>query len=106
MLDLTPCGECENDVCAEHLRNELTRLVEFFGQPLFEARFTLAYEQDAAPFHSKEYSRREMMEQVTAGSKAGTKLRPVRKGLPRRGHPLRGSARRPDPRGHHAVEVQ
>ena len=73
MLDLTPCGECENDVCAEHLRNELTRLVEFFGQPLFEARFTLAYEQDAAPFHSKEYSRREMMEQVTAGSKAGTK---------------------------------
>ena len=73
VLDLTPCGECENDVCAEHLRNELTRLVEFFGQPLFEARFTLAYEQDAAPFHSKEYSRREMMEQVTAGSKAGTK---------------------------------
>ena len=73
VLDLTPCGECENDVCAEHLRKELTRLVEFFGQPLFEARFTLAYEQDEAPFHNKEYSRREMMEQVTAGSKAGTK---------------------------------
>ena len=46
--------------------------MEFFGQPLFEARFTLAYEQDEAPFHNKEYSRREMMEQVTAGSKAGT----------------------------------
>ena len=73
VLDLTPCGECENDICAEHLRKELTRLVEFFGQPLFEARFTLAYEQDEAPFHNKEYSRREMMEQVTAGSKAGTK---------------------------------
>ena len=73
VLDLTPCGECENDICAEHLRKELTRLVEFFGQPLFGARFTLAYEQDEAPFHNKEYSRREMMEQVTAGSKAGTK---------------------------------
>ena len=50
VLDLTPCGECENDVCAEHLRAVLTRLVEFFGQPLFEARFTLAYELDDAPF--------------------------------------------------------
>ena len=48
VLDLTPCGECENDVCAEHLRAVLTRLVEFFGQPLFEARFTLAYELDCA----------------------------------------------------------
>ena len=73
VLDLTPCGECENDVCAEHLRAVLTRLVEFFGQPLFEARFTLAYELDDAPFHVKEYSRREMMEQVTSGSKKGTK---------------------------------
>ena len=36
VLDLTPCGECENDVCAEHLRAVLTRLVEFFGQALFE----------------------------------------------------------------------
>lgn len=73
VLDLTPCGECENDVCAGHLRAVLTRLVEFFGQPLFEARFTLAYELDDAPFHVKEYSRREMMEQVTSGSKKGTK---------------------------------
>ena len=47
--------------------------MEFFGQPLFEARFTLAYELDDAPFHVKEYSRREMMEQVTSGSKKGTK---------------------------------
>ena len=73
VLDLTPCGECENDVCAEHLRAVLTRLVEFFGQPLFEARFTLAYELDDAPSTVKEYSRREMMEQVTSGSKKGTK---------------------------------
>ena len=29
VLDLTPCGECENDVCAALLRKELTRLVEF-----------------------------------------------------------------------------
>ena len=53
VLDLTPCGECENDVCAEHLRAVLTRLVEFFGQPLFEARFTLAYEPDDAPSTSR-----------------------------------------------------
>ena len=26
VLDLTPCGECENDVCAAQLRKELTRL--------------------------------------------------------------------------------
>ncbi len=160
VLDLTPCGECENDVCAEHLRKVLTRLVEFFGQPLFEARFTLAYEPDDAPFRVKEYSRREMMEQVTSGSKKGTKqllrmlpglrddggetsqdfrlllhqytkqlkavsrdapalrlpparlhpevlcLRPVREELPGRGHPVRGPARRADPRRHHPVEVQ
>jgi len=73
VLDLTPCGECENDLCAEHLRNELTRLVEFFGETMFEARFTLAYELDDAPYHVKEISRREMFEQVSHGSKSGTK---------------------------------
>ena len=73
VLDLTPCGECENDLCAEQLRKELTRLVEFFGQPLFEARFTLAYEQDEAPYHVKELTRREMFEQVGSGSRNGTK---------------------------------
>ena len=36
VLDLTPCGECENDLCAAQLRKELTRLVDFFGQPMFE----------------------------------------------------------------------
>ena len=35
-----------NDLCAEQLRKELTRLVEFFGPTVFEARFTLAYEPD------------------------------------------------------------
>ena len=73
VLDLTPCGECENDLCAAQLRKELTRLVEFFGQPLFEARFTLAYEADDAPYHVKELTRREMFEQVSHGSKQGTK---------------------------------
>ncbi len=73
VLDLTPCGECENDVCAAQLRKELTRLVEFFGQPLFEARFTLAYEEEDAPFHVQELSRREMFSHMTQGSKAGTK---------------------------------
>lgn len=73
VLDLTPCGECENDACAELLRKNLTRLVEFFGQPLFEARFTLAYQQDEAPYHLRQLSRREMMSQMSAGSKNGTK---------------------------------
>ena len=73
VLDLTPCGECENDLCAAQLRKELTRLVDFFGQPMFEARFTLAYEPDEAPYHVKELSRREMFEQVSHGSKSGTK---------------------------------
>ena len=73
VLDLTPCGECENDLCAEQLRKELTRLVEFFGPTVFEARFTLAYEPEDAPYHVKELSRREMMEQLTEGSKSGTK---------------------------------
>ena len=31
VLDLTPCGECENDRCAALLRQNLTRLVEFLG---------------------------------------------------------------------------
>ena len=73
VLDLTPCGECENDLCAAQLRKELTRLVDFFGQPMFEARFTLAYEPDEALYHVKELSRREMFEQVSHGSKSGTK---------------------------------
>ena len=73
VLDLTPCGECENDTCADQLRAELTRLVEFFGETMFEARFTLAYEPDEAPYHVKELTRREMFEQVGHGSKSGTK---------------------------------
>ena len=47
--------------------------MDFFGQPMFEARFTLAYEQEEAPYHVKELSRREMFEQVSHGSKSGTK---------------------------------
>ena len=41
--------KCENDLCAAQLRKELTRLCGFFGQPMFEARFTLAYELEDAP---------------------------------------------------------
>ena len=73
VLDLTPCGACENDACAAQLRSELTRLVEFFGEELFNARFTLAYELDDAPYHVQELSRREMFSHMTTGSKAGTK---------------------------------
>ena len=73
VLDLTPCGECENDVCAAQLRKELTRLVEFLGPQLFESRVTLAYEQDEAPYHVQELSRREMFSHMTEGSRAGTK---------------------------------
>ena len=36
---------------AEQLRKELTRLVDFFGQPMFEARFSLAYEEKEYPYH-------------------------------------------------------
>ena len=73
VLDLTPCGECENDLCAAQLRKELTRLVEFLGPQLFESRVTLAYEQDEAPYHVQELSRREMFSHMTEGSRAGTK---------------------------------
>ena len=73
VLDLTPCGECENDPCAKLLRDNLTRLVEFFGQPLFEARITLAYQPDEAPYQAKELSRREMFAHVGDSSKNGTK---------------------------------
>lgn len=34
VLDLTPCGECENDACAELLRKNLTRLVGCFASPI------------------------------------------------------------------------
>ena len=33
VLDLTPCGECENDLCAAQLRKELTRLVISLASP-------------------------------------------------------------------------
>ncbi len=45
----------------------------FFGQPMFEARFSLAYEEKEYPYHVQELSRREMLEQVSHGSKSGTK---------------------------------
>ena len=65
VLDLTPCGECENDACAAQLRKELTRLVEFLGPQLFESRVTLAYQQEDAPYHVQELSRREMFSHMT-----------------------------------------
>ena len=126
VLDLTPCGECENDACAAQLRKELTRLVEFLGPQLFESRVTLAYQQEDAPYHVQELSRREMFSHMTEGSRAGTKkllqmlpgLRSeedsaadFRLLLHQRTKQLRCAqagrpARRPDPRGRHAVEVQ
>ena len=57
----------------QRLRKELTRLVDFFGQPMFEARFSLAYEEKEYPYHVQELTRREMLEQVSHGSKSGTK---------------------------------
>lgn len=73
VLDLTPCGECENDRCAALLRSNLTRLVEFLGQPLFDARITLAYQPDEAPYLAKELSRREMFAHMGDTSKNGTR---------------------------------
>ena len=73
VLDLTPCGECENDLCAEKLRSELTRLVEFFGPALFQSRFTLAYQPGEAPYEVKNLSRREMFSHMTDSSKAGSR---------------------------------
>lgn len=71
--EVTACGECENDACAAQLRKELTRLVEFLGPQLFESRVTLAYQQEDAPYHVQELSRREMFSHMTEGSRAGTK---------------------------------
>lgn len=73
VLDLTPCGNCENDRCAKLLRDSLTRLVEFLGEPLFNARITLAYQPDEAPYEAKELSRREMFAHMSDSSKNGAK---------------------------------
>ena len=73
VLDLTPCGQCENDLCAEQLRKELTRLVDFFGQPMFEARFSLAYDENEYAYHVQELTRREMLLQVSDGGISGSK---------------------------------
>lgn len=73
VLDLTPCADCDSEVCVEHVRQMLHRLVDFFGAPLFEARFTLATEAEDAPYESKEYNRREMMAHLTKGSKSSTR---------------------------------
>lgn len=80
VLDLTPCGECENDACAQNLQRVLQRLVEFFGEPVFNLRIALAYEPEQFPYVNKELTRREMMEQVTSGSKNST--RKLLKSLP------------------------
>ncbi len=72
VLDLTPCAECDKPHCVEHVRKLAQRLCEFLGEPLFAARITLAEEPDQAPYHTKEYNRREMMTHYTEGSKHTT----------------------------------
>jgi NAD-dependent dihydropyrimidine dehydrogenase PreA subunit len=73
VLDVTPCSECDRPACVEHVRKMMQHLLDFLGAPLFAARITLAEQPDDAPYHAKEYSRREMMERLTEGSKTGTR---------------------------------
>lgn len=73
VIDLTACSECDSEVCVEHVRKVMQRLLEFLGAPLFAARVTLAQEPDDAPYEAVEYSRREMMEHLTKGSKNSTR---------------------------------
>lgn len=73
VLDLTPCGECENDACADNLRRTLQRLVEFFGEPMFNLRVALAYGPDEHPYTRQELTRREMMELATSSSRTTTR---------------------------------
>lgn len=73
VLDLTPCGECENDGCAENLRRVLERLVAFFGEPVFNARIALAYTEQEHPYVNQNFSRRELMDIATDTSKSSTR---------------------------------
>lgn len=73
VLDLTPCEECPNEACVEHVRKELKRIVEFMGEELFAARFTLAEQPEDAPYVETTYDRREIAEHLAAGSKTGTR---------------------------------
>lgn len=73
VLDVTPCGECEDEQCANHLREVLERTVDFLGAEKFEARVALAYEQDELPFVRQEFTRRDLMGKMTEGSKVNGK---------------------------------
>ena len=73
VLDLTPCGQCKNPVCVEHVRDTARHLLNFLGPRLFTSRITLAQTEADAPFQPKEYDRREMMQRMTMGSRSGTK---------------------------------
>ncbi len=73
VLDVTPCGECENELCAAQLRTMLERTVDFLGAEKFEARVALAYGQEELPFVRQEFSRRDLMGRMTEGSKANGK---------------------------------
>lgn len=73
VLDLTPCGECENEACAENLRRTLQRLIEFFGEQMFAVRVSLAYEPEEHPYTQKELNRRELMDLATSSSKSSTR---------------------------------
>ena len=73
VLDLTPCAECQNRYCVEHVRKVARRLLDFLGPRLFTARVTLAQKPEDAPYQAKEYDRREMMQRMTTGSRSGTK---------------------------------
>ncbi len=73
VLDLTPCAECENEICAAQLRKTLERVVDFLGESRFEARIALAYEEDEFPYVKQEFSRRDFAGSLVNGSKQSSR---------------------------------
>lgn len=71
VLDLQPCGSCENTACRELLGKNLKQLHSFFGGGQFDERITLAKTPETAPRPTEEYSRRGLIKEAASLSKSG-----------------------------------
>lgn len=71
VLDLQPCGGCENTPCRDLLGKNLQQLHSFFGAEQFEAHITLAKSPETAPKQEEAFSRRGLIKEAASLSKNG-----------------------------------
>ena len=71
ILDLAPCGDCNQIQCRDALGEQLKELHRFLGPQRFQSRVVLAHRDDTQPRPSSAISRRELFQQGAELTKNG-----------------------------------